>query len=84
MGCQRFGDCLLPLAVDETLKLFMGGYGLAVFQLLFEYRSHAEHKLKDACTVHNSVNSEIEIAHLKLNQLAEETDVYTNLRVYRV
>lgn len=31
-----------PRMFDETLKLFMGGYGLAVFQLLFEYRLFAQ------------------------------------------
>lgn len=31
-----------PRMFDETLKLFMGGYGLAVFQLLLEYRLFAK------------------------------------------
>ena len=31
-----------PRMFDETLKLFMGGYGLAVFHLLFEYRLFAQ------------------------------------------
>ena len=31
-----------PRMFDETLKLFMGGYGLAVFQLLYDYRLFAQ------------------------------------------
>jgi poly(A) polymerase len=31
-----------PRMFDETLKLFMSGYGLAVFQLLYEYRLFAQ------------------------------------------
>ena len=50
---------------------------------LFESHNRAKHKRRGAFKVRNSVHSEIEIARMKINELAGETEVYKNLRVYR-
>jgi len=62
-----------PRMFDETLKLFMGGYGLAVFQLLFEYRIFAQ--------LAPQTNRLIEQGHPTAKQMVEQALTNTDLRI---
>ena len=62
-----------PRMFDETLKLFMGGYGLAVFQLLFEYRLFAQ--------LIPQLNRLIEQGHPTAKNMVEQALTNTDLRI---
>ena len=62
-----------PRMFDETLKLFMGGYGIAVFQLLFEYRLFAH--------LVPQTNQLIQQGHPTAKKMVEQALINTDLRI---
>jgi poly(A) polymerase len=62
-----------PRMFDETLKLFMGGYGLAVFQLLFDYRLFAQ--------LFPQANRLIDQGHETARNMVEQALTNTDLRI---
>ena len=62
-----------PRMFDETLKLFMGGYGLAVFQQLFESRLFAH--------LVPQTNRLIDQGHPTAKKMVEQALVNTDLRI---
>lgn len=62
-----------PRMFDETLKLFMGGYGLAVFQLLYEYRLFAH--------LVPQTNRLIDQGHPTAKKMVEQALINTDLRI---
>lgn len=70
---QNLKHVSAPRMFDETLKLFMGGYGLAVFQLLFEYRLFAQ--------LVPQLNRLIEQGHPTAKNMVEQALTNTDLRI---
>ena len=62
-----------PRMFDETLKLFMSGYGLAVFQLLYEYRLFAQ--------LIPQANRLIDQGHPTARKMVEQALTNTDLRI---
>jgi poly(A) polymerase len=62
-----------PRMFDETLKLFMSGYGLAVFQLLYEYRLFAQ--------LAPQTNRLINQGHPTAKNMVEQALTNTDLRI---
>ena len=62
-----------PRMFDETLKLFMSGYGLAVFQLLYEYRLFAQ--------LVPQANRLIDQGHPTAKNMVEQALTNTDLRI---
>lgn len=62
-----------PRMFDETLKLFMSGYGLAVFQLLYEYRLFAQ--------LIPQANRLIDQGHPTAGKMVEQALTNTDLRI---
>lgn len=62
-----------PRMFDETLKLFMGGYGMAVFQLLFEYRLFAH--------LVPQTDHLIQQGHPTAKKMVEQALINTDLRI---
>lgn len=62
-----------PRMFDETLKLFMSGYGLAVFQLLYEYRLFAQ--------LAPQTNRLIDQGHPTAKNMVEQALTNTDLRI---
>ena len=62
-----------PRMFDETLKLFMSGYGLDVFQLLYEYRLFAQ--------LIPQANRLIDQGHPTARKMVEQALTNTDLRI---
>lgn len=62
-----------PRMFDETLKLFMSGYGLAVFQLLYEYRLFAQ--------LIPQANRLVDQGHPTARKMVEQALTNTDLRI---